>query len=119
MLAGQVEVELLERERRAVDNDACSGALGHDNLDRGAQVLELGLGDVGDVELEARPGHNGKLTLAHVDGALVPARRAGHVGGIQGKPVQGALSRRSAVYFPPTPVGVRPPGGRRRTMAPA
>ena len=78
MLAREMEVELLEGELDAVADHGGPGR--HDDLDGSAQVLELGLGNVGDVELDRGPGDQGELAVGHVDGALPRARGTQHVG---------------------------------------
>lgn len=92
MLAGQMVVELLEGEGGAVDGHAGTGAIGHDDLDGGAQVLDLGLGNVGHDEANIGGREQRELVVGHVDGALGAAGGAGHVGHrVEGQPVERAL----------------------------
>lgn len=91
VLAGVVEVELLQLKGSAVEVDR-AGAGGHDDLDGSAQVLELGLGNVLNVEVDGGGRHHGELTGDHVDGALGCAGSAGGVDcRVERHPVQRAL----------------------------
>lgn len=90
MLAGQVEVELLQGEIAA--SNLHRSTLG-DNLDGGSQVLEFGaIGHVGDLEVDGASGENVEGAGHHVDGGLGGSRGAQLVGSsIQSNPVQGTL----------------------------
>lgn len=90
MLAGQVEVELLESEAGVAESHA---ALSGDDLDGSAKVLELGsFGHVGDLKVKLRGRDHGVGAGDHVDGGLVDTGRADSVGcGIESNPVGWAL----------------------------
>lgn len=95
MLAGQVEVELLELVGLFADLEAATAGLLGDHLDGGAEILKFGaLGKVGDFE-----GHLGcrdevERALGHVDWRLVLARGARGVGSrVERVPVDRALTR--------------------------
>jgi len=74
MLAGEMEVELLESEGLAAKTE---GAALCDDLDGGAQVLELGACcEIGDIDGELACGNHVERTNGHVDGRLLPPRQA-------------------------------------------
>lgn len=91
MLAGQVEVELLESEAGVAESHA---ALAGDDLDGGAKVLELGsFGHIGDLEVKLRGRDHGVGAGDHVNGGLVDTGRADSVGcRIESNPVSWTLS---------------------------
>jgi hypothetical protein len=91
VLAGQVEVELLQGELRAPDRHGAQ-ALGRHHLHRGAEVLELGaLGHVGDLQVDITGRDQGELAIDHVDGGLASAGGAENVCRVESYPVGWAL----------------------------
>lgn len=67
MLAGEMEVSLLELKGLSVDLESATG-LG-DDLDGGAEVLELGsLGEIGHYDVELRSGPESEDFRDHIDG---------------------------------------------------
>jgi hypothetical protein len=115
MLAGEVEVELLQLERLV--GHLQRAALG-DNLDGGAQVLKVGaLGHVVGGQLDVGSVEDGEDAFDHVDRGLAGAGCAHHIGrGRECRPVERALVSMSAGVVswvtgrerPPTMVPVYP-----------
>lgn len=92
VLAGSVEVELGKVEGLVAAGEFQGARLAH-HLDGGAQVLKDGaLGEVGQVNGQARPGDLGEGAAGDIDGRLVGAFGAGGVGGgVEAEPISRAL----------------------------
>ena len=88
VLAGQVEVELLQLKGLVGDLE---GAPLGDHLDGSAQVLKLGaVGHIVDGQFDVGPLEDGENAVDHVDGRLAGARGAHAVGrGLERRPVEG------------------------------
>ena len=91
MLAGEVEVELLQL--KGLVGNRQRAALG-DDLDRRAQVLKVGtVGHVVDRQLNVGSVEDGEDAVDHVDRRLAGAGRAHRVGwGLKCRPVERSLS---------------------------
>lgn len=96
MLAGQVEVELLELEGLVAGGHPHGAALA-DDLDGRAQVLKGSTGfEVRDLDGELRASHLCEGSGGHVDGGLVRPCCASAIGGsVQQVPACGSLFVRS------------------------
>lgn len=91
MLTRQVEVELLESEFLLANNELAS--IGGDDLNSGAQVLELGaLRHVRDLQRDVGGRHQVEDSFSHIDRRLSGTSGTEAVGtGVERRPVQGAL----------------------------